>query len=94
MHALDLLRRYHTRRTSLRRIGVVLTHIRPLTEQRDLFLAAEDDMTGQLTGAIDRVRGKFGFNALTVGATTHLLGRVPRDLHGDGFTLFNPALTL
>lgn len=89
-----LLVRYHTRRTSLRRVGVTLTRIQPLREQLDIFAGADAARMERLVAAVDRVRAKYGFNALTVGATIHLLGRVAQDPDGDGFTLFNPALTL
>ena len=91
---LRLLRQYHTRRTSLRRVGVALTHLRPLSEQLDIFAAADDAKVGRLIAAIDRVRARYGFNAVTVGATINLLGRLVRDPDGDGFLLHNPALTL
>ncbi len=89
-----LLARHHTRRTSLRRVGVRLTQIQPLSEQLDIFAAADEAKVERLVATIDRVRTKYGFNALTVGATIHLLARVAQDPDGDGFTLFNPALTL
>ena len=89
-----LLTRYHTRRTSVRRVGVALTQLRPLQAQLDIFAVGGDAKVDRLVAAVDRVRAKYGFNALTVGATIHLLNRVAQDPDGDGFTLFNPALTL
>lgn len=89
-----LLAEHHTRRTSLRRVGVALTRLRPAHEQLDIFAAADDARVDRLVAAIDRVRAKYGFNALTVGATINLLGRLAADPEGDGFQLFNPALTL
>jgi DNA polymerase-4 len=66
------------RNRGVRLIGVAATNLGTSAEP-DLFEAPERDRLRQLTAAVDKVRGKFGFNAVTPGTIVKLRGRRPEE---------------
>ena len=88
---LKLLERLHTRRVALRHVGLVLSgFLRADTGQLDLF-AKESEHDERLASAMDEVRCRFGFSALTSGQSLNLLGKLRQD--DNGFVLRTPSLT-
>ena len=61
----------------VRLIGVAATNLGTAAEE-DLFEAPERTRLRQLTVAVDKVRGKFGFDAVTPGSILDLRRRRPR----------------
>ena len=89
--AMDLLRRLHTRRVALRLIGVTLSgFILGNTNQLELF-AEEKLRSDRLARAMDEIRRRIGFSAITAGKSLELLGALKQDEHG--FVLRTPSLT-
>jgi DNA polymerase-4 len=89
--ALALLGRLHTRRVALRLVGVTLSGLSIKGADQMSLLEDEDDWRGQLADAIDEVRGRFGFSALTAGRSLDLLGKLRQDT--NGYVLRTPCLT-
>jgi len=90
--ARDLLRRLRTRRSLVRLVGVTLTNLAPHPLRQPSLLPGDPvDREERLRRGVDRVRARFGFGALTVGASLHLLDHLPRTR--DGFRLRTPSLT-
>jgi DNA polymerase-4 len=90
--ARELLRRVHTRRVGLRRVGVTLSSLAPAAgEQLDLLTGARREREARLTSGVDRVRNRFGHGALVAGRSLVLLDQLPRDRYG--FVLRTPSLT-
>jgi DNA polymerase-4 len=89
--ATGLLGRLQTRRVALRLVGVTLSGLAVSgAEQLDLF--EEPDERGRaLAAAIDAVRARWGFSAITVGPSLDLLGRLRQEK--DGYVLRTPCLT-
>jgi DNA polymerase IV len=58
----------------VRLIGVAATNLATAAEE-DLFESAERVRQRQLTAAVDKVRGKFGFDAVTPGSILDLRQR-------------------
>ncbi|HEX7338026.1 MAG TPA: DNA polymerase IV [Gemmatimonadales bacterium] len=58
----------------VRLIGIAATNLGTMAEP-DLFEAPERVRLRQLTAAVDKVRGKFGFDAVTPGTIAELRGR-------------------
>jgi DNA polymerase IV len=61
----------------VRLIGVAATNLGTAAEE-DLFEPPERSRLRQLTEAVDKVRGKFGFNAVTPGSIFELRRRRPK----------------
>ena len=59
-------------------------------EQLEIF-APPDGRGQQLAAAVDEVRARFGFSAITAGPSLDLLGRLRRGT--DGYVLRTPCLT-
>ncbi len=90
--AAKLLKKIHTRRVSLIRIGARASRISPSGEvQRSLFSDRKDGLAEKLLSAVDAVRERFGFSALVAGHSLNLLGRLKQDSYG--YVLRTPSLT-
>jgi len=90
--ALELLGRLHTRRVALRLVGVTLSAFRPArSDQLGLFDNAEDDRHERIAAAVDEIRSRVGFSAITAGKSLDLLGRLRQD--SNGYVLRTPCLT-
>ncbi len=91
--ALVLLGRLHVRRVALRLVGVTLSGFS--VEGADQMSLLDDEEDGRnglaLAIAIDEVRGRFGFSALTAGRSLDLLGKLRQDT--NGYVLRTPCLT-
>lgn len=61
----------------VRLIGIAATNLGTAAEP-DLFEAPERDRLRQLTAAVDKVRGKFGFNSVTPATILELRQRKPK----------------
>jgi DNA polymerase-4 len=81
--AMDVLKKILTRRVRVRHVGVRLSEFRPgATIQLDLFAGQRARRAEGLYRALDRIRERFGFSAVTVGKSLELLNRLPRDKQG------------
>jgi DNA polymerase-4 len=81
--AMDVLKKILTRRVRVRHVGVRLSEFRPgATIQLDLFAGQRARRAEYLYRAIDRIRERFGFSAVTAGKSVELLNRLPRDKQG------------
>jgi DNA polymerase-4 len=81
--ARDVLKTILTRRVRVRLVGVKLSEFRPGGElQLDLFGGKRHRRAGDLYRALDRIRERFGFSAVTAGKSLDLLNRLPRDKNG------------
>ncbi|MHC4473151.1 MAG: DNA polymerase Y family protein [Planctomycetota bacterium] len=90
--ARSLLLGIFRRRVRLKHLGVALTGLTESRDrQRDLFVEEEHERTVRLHEGIDRIRGRFGFRAITAGRSIGLLDRFPQNEHG--FVLKTPSLT-
>ena len=89
--ALSLLGRLHVRRVALRLVGVTLSGFSVEGADQMSLLDDEDDRRDGLALAIDEVRGRFGFSAITAGRSLNLLGRLRQDT--NGYVLRTPCLT-
>jgi DNA polymerase-4 len=90
--AVRLLKDIHTRRVALRLIGITLTGIRARHgRQLELFADPAEDDDDRLAEALDEVRRRFGFAAVTKGKSLNLLGKLRQD--DNGFVLRTPCLT-
>jgi DNA polymerase-4 len=89
--ALALLGRLHARRVALRHVGVALSGLS--LEGVDQMSLLEPDGGGRdrLAEALDELRGRFGFSAITAGRSLDLLGRLRRD--SGCYVLRTPCLT-
>jgi len=82
------------RRAAVRHVGVTVSSLVPAAAQMELLPAGGSLSAEALSRSIDRVRHAFGFNALTVGASIDLLGRLDKESTNEGgFRLNSPALT-
>jgi DNA polymerase-4 len=89
--ATALLERLWTRRVALRLVGVTLSGLSlKHAEQFDLF-EPPDERAAALAAAVDEVRARFGFSAITAGPSLDLLGKLRRET--DGYVLRTPCLT-
>ena len=94
--ALARYRRLHTRRVSLRLVGVALTRLSLATgvRQPDLFEAEVcPEARGRpgLYDALDRIRTRYGHGAVVAGRSLELLNTLRRD--DFGYILRAPSLT-
>ena len=81
--AMDVLEKILTRRVRVRHVGVRLSEFCPgATIQLDLFAGQRARRAEDLYRAIDRIRERFGFSAVTAGKSVELLNRLPRDKQG------------
>jgi DNA polymerase-4 len=90
---LGLLERLHTRRVALRHVGVTISSL-SLSEagQPSLFeVDLSEEKKERLAAAVDDVRRRFGFAAITAGRSMDLLGKLRQD--ANGFVLRTPCLT-
>jgi len=91
--ALSLLARLHTRRVSVRLVGVTLSGL-SLDDEDQLRLIRPDDeeqRAARLASALDELRARFGFGAVTAGKSIELLGKLRQD--SNGYVLRTPCLT-
>jgi DNA polymerase-4 len=89
--ACSLLVRLWTRRVSLRLVGVTLSGLSLKDgEQLDLF-DPPDERGAALAAAVDDVRARFGFSAITAGPSLDLLGKLRQET--NGYVLRTPCLT-
>jgi DNA polymerase-4 len=93
--ALKILNGLLTRRVRVRLVGVTLLSLKRRTPRRQRILPLpalfDPALDEDLYAGIDRIRGRFGFGALTAGRSIEMLGKVRRDAHG--FILRTPSLT-
>jgi DNA polymerase-4 len=89
----ELLERLHVRRVAARLVGVVLSGLSlDDADQLLLFEHEEEQMRRErLAGALDELRGRFGFKAVTAGKSIGLLGKLRQD--SNGYVLRTPCLT-
>ena len=89
--AADLFARLHTRRVSVRFVGVRLSNLRPSNcDQLELF--GEDKYRSEkVCGAVDEIRRRYGFAAIASGKSLDLIGTLRKT--DDGFVLRTPSLT-
>jgi DNA polymerase-4 len=80
--ASHLFDQVHTRRVSVRLVGVALSHFAPAGRQMNLFAETAYDRRGRFYRSLDRVRERFGFGALATGRAIELLETHERDEHG------------
>jgi DNA polymerase IV len=73
----DAFEEVRRRDRGVRLIGVAATNLGTATEE-DLFEPPERSRLRQLTEAVDKVRGKFGFDAVTQGSIFELRRRRPK----------------
>ena len=87
-----LLFRLFTRRESLRRVGLALSHfVVDAAAQDDLFDHAGQHKRERLYRSLDGLRSRFGHSVVVVGPSVRLLGKMNRDR--NGFVLRTPSLT-
>lgn len=90
--AREILTALFTRRVRLKLVGVTLSGLVSARDrQADLFVEEERERFARLGEGVDRIRGRFGFKAITVGNAIELLGRFTQNEHG--FVLKTPSLT-
>jgi DNA polymerase-4 len=89
--ARTLLRRMHTRRVALHRVGVAATDIRPTQARQGRLFEADPQREASLLGAFDAVRERYGHSAIVSGQALHLVGKLEQNEHG--FVLRTPSLT-
>jgi len=88
--ARTLFHELHTRRVSLRHVGVTLSNfVRTEVAQMKLFDPFERDR--RLTRAIDSVRSRFGFGSVITGKALELMNTLERT--NNGYVLRTPSLT-
>jgi DNA polymerase-4 len=88
-----LFTRVHVRRVALRSVGVVLSGL-ALDDSSQMSLLEEDEddaRRGRLAEAVDDLRARYGFSALTAGKSVELLGKLRQD--DNGYVLRTPCLT-
>jgi DNA polymerase-4 len=89
-HVDRLCGRLHTRRVSLRHVGVVLSRLSPAAGPK-LFEPESRHRCRRLHGAVDDIRDRWGHAAIVTGRSAHLLKLLPRNDYG--FILRTPSLT-
>lgn len=87
----NLLARLHTRRVSLRHVGVVLSNFRRSEATPSLFEPAGRQRRRDLHTAVDAIRDRWGHGAIVAGKSANLLGRLQQNDYG--FILRTPSLT-
>jgi DNA polymerase-4 len=81
-------------RAGVRHVGATLSRLGPPARQIDFLAAPQAEKAEARARGVDRVREILGFNAVTVGASIELLGRIEKEsTHEGGFRLNSPALT-
>ncbi len=88
-----LFERLHTRRVALRNVGIVLSSL-SLDDSSQMSLFKEDEgeaRRGRLAEALDDLRARYGFGAVTAGKSVGLLGKLRQD--DNGYVLRTPCLT-
>jgi DNA polymerase-4 len=88
-----LFARLHTRRVALRSVGIVLSAL-SLDDSSQMSLFKEDEgeaRRGRLAEALDDLRARYGFGAVTAGKSVGLLGKLRQD--DNGYVLRTPCLT-
>ena len=84
--------RIRTRRVAVRLVGIVLSgFVAAKNIHATLFDTEEDLKRGRLTKALDAVRSRFGFSAVTAGPSIMLHKTL--DSNASGFVLRTPSLT-
>ncbi len=88
--ALEVFRALFTRRAALRFIGVSVTHLEPDRRQNELF-DMDANRRWYLNRGMDRVRGRYGWNALYYGKGLQL--REHYETKQNGLVLSTPCLS-
>lgn len=88
---LELLDGLYQRRVALRHTGVTLSQLTLGGQTGNLFDQADSQTDGQLHGAVDRIRDRFGHAAVVSGESIRLLGKLEQNDYG--FVLRTPSLT-
>lgn len=87
-----LLQTLFTRRESLRRVGMSLSHfVAGSAAQSDLFDAEAQVHRDHLYQSLDSVRARYGHASIVAGPSVRLLGKLQQDR--NGFVLRTPSLT-
>ena len=90
--ASGLLARVHVRRVALRLVGVTLSGFEVADDdQLGLFVDESADRLERIAAAVDEIRARAGFSAITAGKSLDLLGRLRQDV--NGYVLRTPSLT-
>lgn len=89
--AVGILNRIYTRRVALRHIGIGVSRISLSEKGRRSLFEGGEERARRLLSAIDKIRGRFGFSAITVGKAISLLGNLKQDSYG--YVLRTPSLT-
>ena len=90
---LRLFAQLHVRRVALRLVGVMLSGL-SLDGSEQLGLIGpdpEEERRDRLASALDELRARFGFSAVTAGRSLNLLGKLRQD--ANGYVLRTPCLT-
>jgi nucleotidyltransferase/DNA polymerase involved in DNA repair len=88
---LEMLDRLHTRRVSLRHVGLTLGNFRPAGSRGRLFEPPAQARRGRLYKTLDQIRCRFGHAAVVSGESISLLGQLQQNDYG--FVLRTPSLT-
>jgi DNA polymerase-4 len=88
--ALDLLRALFTRRVALRFVGVSVANLEPDRRQNELF-DVDSNRRWYINRGVDRIRGRYGWNALYYGKGLHL--REHYATKPNGLVLSTPCLS-
>jgi DNA polymerase-4 len=86
-----ILNRIYTRRVALRHIAISVSRILLSEKGRRSLFETGEERAHRLLSAIDEIRGRFGFSAITVGKAINLLGNLKQDSYG--YVLRTPSLT-
>lgn len=94
--AIHMFRQLHTRRVAIRLIGITVSGLALKGhEQLSLLEPVEEECkTGtspELTDALDELRSRFGFSAITAGRSIDLMNKLKQNK--DGYVLRTPCLT-
>jgi DNA polymerase IV len=89
--ARGLLRRMHTRRVALHRVGVSATDIAPAQARQGRLFEADPQREASLLEAFDAVRERYGHQAIVSGQALHLVDKLEQNERG--FVLRTPSLT-
>ncbi len=89
--ALALLARLHTRRVSLRHVGIVLSNFVPASEAMTLFEHESRTRAHDIYRVLDSIRDRWGHAAIVTGKSIELLGTLKQNDYG--FILRTPSLT-
>ncbi len=89
-HALNILKRLHTRRLAINLVGVTLSGLKDAPRQEEMF-AGPTQKNERLIAAIDKLRSSFGYHSLYFGKTLTLKENYKK--LETGYELRTPSLS-